>query len=328
LHRDGALDRRTVAADVQLRKLDRRTIMTRPGDVLCFAGVRNEAARLPYFLEYHRKLGIMEFFFIDNDSSDATVDYLLSQDDCHCFRAHGSHFALNVAPANWTNTLLNTFGSGHWCVVLDGDELLAYPSSETVNIGRLCEFLERSGAEALGAVMIDMYGDGPIAAAAYRPGTPFFQASPFFDPKPGRVRPTYDAGCLPEQMFGGVRERVFWHGKFKQMRPPCLSKVPLVKWRRGMSYRVAQHVLTGARLSNHRTAILHFKFLTGFEEALKTSLQENEGVEEAGLKERVAYAELLRANPGLCLRDANSVRYEGTSQLVRLGWIKGNFAID
>ncbi len=176
--------------------------------------------------------------------------------------------------------------------------------------------------------MIDMYGDGPIANATYRSGTSFIEAAPFFDPKPGHVRPTHDAGCLREQMFGGVRERVFWHGRFKHMRPPCLSKVPLVKWRRGMSYRVAQHVLTGARLSNLRAALLHFKFLTGFDEALKTSLRENEGVEEAGLKERVAYAEALRANPGLCLRDANSVRYEDTSQLVRLGWIKGNFEID
>jgi len=320
--------RHSRVADVQLRKLDNRPISSRPDGALCFAGVRNEAERLPYFLEYHRGLGIREFFFIDNDSDDGTTEYLLSQDDCHCFLAHGSHFALNVAPANWTNALLNVFGNGHWCVVLDADELLAYPSSESVGIDRLCEFLDRNGAEALSAVMIDMYGDGPIARARYRPGASFIEAAPFFDPEPGRPWPTFQAGCPPVRMFGGVRERVFWHGRFKQMFPPCLSKIPLVKWRQGMSYRNAQHILTGARLSDHQAAILHFKFLIGFQEKLETSLTENEGVEEIGLKERVAYAEALARNPDLCLRNANSVRYENAHQLLRLGWIRGRFDME
>ncbi|MBV8060344.1 MAG: glycosyltransferase family 2 protein, partial [Alphaproteobacteria bacterium] len=44
--------------------------------------VRNELVRLPYLLEYHRKLGIKQFFFIDNLSTDGTLDYIKSQPDC------------------------------------------------------------------------------------------------------------------------------------------------------------------------------------------------------------------------------------------------------
>ena len=58
-----------------------RTAAIRPGDILAFVTVRNEAQRLPYFLEHHRRLGVDHFLIVDNDSDDGSRDWLAGQPD-------------------------------------------------------------------------------------------------------------------------------------------------------------------------------------------------------------------------------------------------------
>jgi hypothetical protein len=80
-----------------LQKLDSKRIPNNRNEIRAFVGVRNELARLPNFLEYHRQLGVDRFFVMDNESDDGTRDYVLSQPDCHCFHTEGSHFAQNIS---------------------------------------------------------------------------------------------------------------------------------------------------------------------------------------------------------------------------------------
>jgi hypothetical protein len=309
----------------QLTKIDARRIEFAPDDVLCIVGVKNDISRLPFFLEYHRKLGIDQFLYLDNGSDDGSTEYILSQDDCHCFHTEGSHFANNIDPPNWSNAVLNTFCKGHWCVVLDGDELLVYPGSEQLPLQNFCRFLDDTGADSMSAYMIDMYADGPASAFSYRQGQPFVEAAPFFDPKLGWFKPM--PGSFPSMlMLGGVRERLFWRGRHSD--PPCLSKVPLVKWRTGMRYLVAQHMINQAEFSPVTGAILHFKFLTGFQLRTEVEMLDNAQVSEKSLEERQAYLTVLKEQPDLTIRNSSSVRFRDTKQLVDLGWIKSSMEFD
>ena len=43
--------------------------------------VRNEIVRLPYFLDYYRRLGAGHFLVVDNGSDDGTHEYLADQPD-------------------------------------------------------------------------------------------------------------------------------------------------------------------------------------------------------------------------------------------------------
>jgi glycosyl transferase family 2 len=304
-----------------LQKLDNREIPSVPGEIRCFVGIKNERMRLAYFLRYYRQLGVDRFFFIDNGSSDNSVAFLAEQDDCHCFHSEGSHFADNIWPPRWLNTLLNVFGRGHWCVCVDADELLVYPHCETLQLQQFCAYLDHSQREAVAGLMLDMYGSGPVANAKYREGQPFLKTSRYFDHELGWINPVPDS-CPPEQMFGGVRERAFWIGKYKQTLPPCISKVPVVRWQRGVEYKVAQHFISNVRLSELCVALLHFKFLIGFQNGTTNSLLENRGVAEKTLEERGAYLEALKRKPRLRLRNEKSIEYKDSRQLVELGWAK------
>jgi hypothetical protein len=306
-----------------LEKLDDKPIDTGIGEVLCFAGIRNEIDRFPRFLEHYRSIGVNRFFILDNGSNDGTRDYVISQPDCHCFHTEGSHFAKNVEPPNWVNTLLRVHGIDHWCISVDGDELFVYPDYETIRVSQLCKFLDETGVDALSAAMIDMYGNGPIAQARYHTDKSFLEQNPYFDRTPGWLRPN-DGGYPPIQMFGGVRERTFWRSKHRLKYPPCITKVPLVKWKRGTQYKIAQHVITPVILSDLHAGLLHFKFLTGFVSKTRSSVEENEKVQERGLNERAVYMAVLKENPSLSFMSDLSIKYTGSAQLTKLGWMRSS----
>ena len=50
-----------------------------PGDILAFVTLRNERVRLPYFLEYYRRIGVGHFLIVDNGSDDGSRDLLAGQ---------------------------------------------------------------------------------------------------------------------------------------------------------------------------------------------------------------------------------------------------------
>lgn len=69
----------------------------RPGDILAFAAMRNEAIRLPAFLDHHRKLGVARFFIVDNGSSDDTKAILTAAGDVVPFYTTASFQKANCA---------------------------------------------------------------------------------------------------------------------------------------------------------------------------------------------------------------------------------------
>jgi hypothetical protein len=251
---------------------------------------------------------------------------LRNQDDCHVFSAPGNYFAENVEPPRWTNALANVFGDGHWCLTVDADELLVYPHCDSVGLHAFCHYLEGSKSEAVAAAMIDMYAPGPVARTRYQEGKHFLDSCPYFDNEPGWIK-TCDI-CPGWQMFGGVRERVFWRGRFKHALPPCISKVPLVKWRRGMRYLISMHFHSGAKVSQITGALLHFKFLSGFSTRTSQQVELNKGIVEKGLEEQTIYLAALANQPDLTLMYEGSVRYTGPSQLVELGWMRSESEFD
>lgn len=304
-----------------LLKLDENAIPELPDEIRAFACIRDEWLRLPFVLDYHRRLGVGRFFFIDNGSTDGTIDFLRGEVDCHVFAWGGNFFAENVDPPVWTNALRNAFGAGHWCLSLDADEMFVYPDCETVPLPVLCDYLDRMGSDAVEALVIDMYGRDAIVDANYRRHDSFLSACPHFDPELGWTVAA-DGQFPPELMFSRFRERAFWHGSHRKKRPPCITQVPLVKWRKGTGYLVAQHSLNTAVLSELRAAVLHFKFLQGFYEATVQSLEQNAQVAEKGLEERRSYVDALSRDPRMTLYHPGSATYRNSAQLVQLGWMR------
>lgn len=282
-----------------------------------FAAMRNEVVRLPSWLSHYRQLGVHRFFIVDNDSSDGTREALLQEPDVHVFLAKSS-FAEADFGRLWFSELMEDFGTDRWCVVADADELLAPPYWEEITLPAVAGALESEKAEALPCLLLDMYSASPIRDTVLTLGSDPLEICPFFDPdfepREGFFLAGGERHSIPT-VTGSTRRRVFGI-------KPYLSKVGLFRFRPGMILTSGQHGILGARLSEARGVMFHFKFLSGFVEKVLQELKRNE--RKTHTHEWVAYAETLVKQPDLSLFGHGSIRYRDTDQLLELGLMKTN----
>ena len=247
-------------AHYDLQRKDTKDAALQAGDIICCSVVRNESLRLPFFLTYYRRQGIARFFFVDNESTDGTLPYLLDQPDSHVWRSRHSFHKANFG-AGWFEVLLRRHGIGHWCLIVDADELFYYPDCERRNLQNLCRDLERKGKRAMNAVLLDMYSDKPIRSTHYTAGQDFREVCPYFDRQFYHRR--YEEGPEGNQTvyIGGARQRVFGReGEY------YLSKVPLIRYGEDAILSGGQHrtYFPRSEIAAETGCILHFKYFSAF----------------------------------------------------------------
>lgn len=303
----------------QLSPVVDRTGGIAPGDILCFLCVRNEAQRLPFVLDHHRKLGIGHFLIVDNASIDGTADLLSAQPDVSLWQTAASYKAARFG-MDWLGWLLLRHGHGHWCLTLDADEILIYPHWQTRPLQALTSWLDRQGQPALGALTLDLYPEGPVSTAAHQPGD-----------DPTRTLPWFDSGNYLVQVQprmqnlwiqGGARARAFF--STNPRRAPTLNKTPLVRWHWRYAYVNSTHALLPPRLNRVYATdggeltsgvLLHTKFLPGIIE--RSAEEKARGEHFAEGAQYAAYYDRLTEDP--VLHTPVSRRYTGWRQLEALG---------
>lgn len=315
---------RAIRRKGQLTKTsDRRRAMDRD-HILLFSVMRNEALRLPHFLDYYRGLGIGHFLVVDNGSDDETAELLAAQPDVSLWSTQGSYKAARFG-LDWLTWLHFRNGHGHWCLTVDADELLTFPHAETAGLGGLTAWLDARAIPAMGAVMIDLYPQGPLGEGRYRPGDDpldhlrWYDADNFFEVP----RPELGSTILR----GGVRLRAFFADQPE--RAPTMNKVPLVRWRWRYAYLTSTHVILPPALNRtdmHEApsgALLHTKFLPDAPARAAEEKQRGEHFSNSPLYDD--YYDKLAA--GVPLWSKNSQPYRGWQDLARQGLISaGGFA--
>ncbi len=304
-----------------------RTSLIRPSDILLFSTFRNEDVRLSHFLKYYRDQGVNHFLMVDNDSDDGGREFLAAQPDVSLWTTGASYRRARFG-VDWLNWLQTRYGHGHWCLVVDPDELLVYPFCDTRPLRALTDWLDASSIKSFGAMLLDMYPKGPLDQAIYRRDDDPLEIASWFDPGNYTITRNRRFGNLWIQ--GGPRARVFFPDRPE--RAPALNKIPLVKWHRRYAYDSSTHNLLPRGLNlvydewggeKASGVLLHTKFLNSFSAKAEEELQRRQHY--AGSHEYRAYAAALKDNPEMWCRW--SEKYINWRQLEVLGLLsKGNWA--
>ena len=304
-----------------------RTEQIKAEDILVFVTLRNEDVRLPYFLEYYRRLGVNHFLIVDNDSDDGGTEYLAKQHDVSLWRADKSYKRARFG-MDWINWLLMRYGHNHWCLTVDPDEFFVYPFCDTRPIRALTDWLDASSIKSFSAMLLDVYPKGPVSDIAYRKGDNPIEIAQWFDAGNYTIRRNKDYGNLWIQ--GGPRARVFFDEKPELA--PALNKIPLVRWNRKYAYVSSTHMLLPRGLNlvydewggeKASGVLLHTKFLDTLSAKAQEEVQRRQHY--AGSQEYRAYLDGLSDNTDLWCKW--SERYINWRQLEILGIMsKGNWA--
>jgi hypothetical protein len=294
--------------------------------VLVFAVIRNERVRLPYFLDYYRRMGAAHFLIVDNGSDDGSSAYLAQQGDVSLWRTDASYKRSRFG-VDWMNHLLGRYGHGHWCLTVDADEFLVYPFCDLRGLPALTDWLSASDVRSFGAMVLDMYPKGEIGAQSYAPGQDPFEVAPWFDSGNYTIAQHHRLRNLWIQ--GGPRARVFFAENPKNA--PALNKIPLVKWDRRYVYASSTHSLLPRGLNlvydqwggeKASGCLLHAKFLPMVAEKAAEEVHRREHF--AGGREYLAYQ--ARMANGVDFWNRWSERYTGWRQLDAMGLLsRGNW---
>ena len=307
-----------------LRSVTDNTDQISTADILLFATMRDEAIRLPHFLDHYRALGVTHFLIVDNGSTDGTAEQLARSPDVSLWQSANSYKASRFG-MDWINHLLRRYGSGHWCITVDTDEILTYPDWPNLSLGDLTARLDRLGLPNFGALMVDLYPKGRLADQSYAPGQDPFETLRWLDRPDFTAKRQEPVGNLWVQ--GGVRRRVFFADS--PARAPTLNKIPLVKWRRAFAYVNSTHSMLpralnaayydfdGKRMPSG--ALLHTKFLDLI--VARSGVEKARGEHFGDGRLFTDYYDALSSNPDLWFE--HSIEYQGWKQLEDLGVIKG-----
>lgn len=169
----------------------------------------NEMRRLPHFLAHHRALGVRRFLIVDNASTDGSGAYLDAQPDVTRLPSAAPY---KDWKARWRWIVADLLLDGRWALFPDVDEFFVAPGWPDAPFATALAHWERTGAEAVQATMVDMYGEAPLTAAAQAPAdAPLLELCPFFDADGYRMIPTSARMAHPTppySVFGGPRERL------------------------------------------------------------------------------------------------------------------------
>ena len=311
----------------ELRVVNDQSRKIQSSDILIFSTFRNENIRLPYFLKYYRDMGVTHFLMVDNDSDDGGREYLAAQPDVSLWTTPASYKRARFG-VDWLNWLQMKHGNGHWCLVVDPDELLVYPFCDTRPLRALTDWLDASSIKSFGAMLLDMYPKGRIDQTAYRRDEDPLAIASWFDSGNYTIFKNKKFGNLWIQ--GGPRARMFFPDRPE--RAPALNKIPLVKWDNGYTYVSSTHMLLPRGLNlvydewggeKASGVLLHTKFLNTF--GVKAQEELSRKQHYANSHEYKAYAAGLVDNPDLWCKW--SEKYINWRQLEILGLMsKGNWA--
>jgi hypothetical protein len=231
---------------------------------------------------------------------------------------------------------------------------LRFPGSAAVDISALTAYLDAQNSEALACLLLDMYPGVPLGEARYAAGDDLITAAPYFDSGPYKRFPF--GQCPGFIIYGGVRERVFYpeswdeqlprklHVKLyhrlllgvpgvrdfkpilarRPVFPPCLTKVPLVRWDEKTEYLNVNHFVSDKRVAPEMGVLLHFKLMGDFHAHALEELKRGQYYD--GATEFRRYARKLNEDPNMLLMSECSTRLQDDQQLVRLNLMQDSRA--
>lgn len=295
--------------------------------ILLFSTLRNERIRLPYFLDYYRKLGIDHFVLVDNGSDDGSREYLAAEPDVSLWST-GASYKRSRFGMDWLMHLLRRHGREKWCLTVDVDEFLVFPFCETRPLRALTDWLDSSGTRTFSAMLLDMYPKGAMHEQPYREGQNPFEIAQYFDSGNYSIR--RNPGLRNLWIQGGPRARLYFAEDPKEA--PAMNKIPLVKWDPSYAYVSSTHMMLPRGLNlvyedaggeKPSGCLLHAKFLDTF--AAKAEEELRRGQHYAESQEYRAYREGITRERDLWC--SWSEKYINWRQLETLGLMsKGNWA--
>ena len=289
--------------------------------VVCL--VRDGRPYVKSFVEHYRSLGAKHLFFLDNYSTDGTVEALKNYDNTTVLR---SKLPFKEYMLLMKQYLIGRFGKkDRWCLYADIDELFDYPYSDVIGLGSLLGYLTEKSYTAVAAQMLDMFPEEPLSG---REGNlqvePLKERHRFYDisniSRRSNKRRHYRHNNTLENddiviFSSGIRGAIFGDNRTLLTKHPLVFLDGKVK-----PLTPGPHWVANAKIADISCVLLHYKFLDGyFHKQAAQAVREGQYYNASARYKR--YLEVLDKNPSLRVKQESARELRSVNDLVENGFL-------
>ena len=282
-------------------------------ELVVISVVRNGELHISSFLDHYRAIGVKHFFFLDNQSTDQTLEMLCRHDDVTVLQTDAPY---NKYENTMKRYLAERFSVRRWNLCADIDELFDFPFSESLSLGSFLQYLNTNRYTAVVAQMLDMFSDIPLEELASKAQDLLSEKYPFCDISAlDKEEYLWSERSNPEikMHWGGIRKQVF--GTING-----LTKSPLVLMDGKVKPFITWHHVQGARMADISCLLRHYPFVSSFVSKVTDAVRSG----RYGFKvddEYKAYAKRLQENKKLELKMESAQRIAGLEPLIDAGFL-------
>src|SRR5215216_3552845 len=295
-----------------------------PDELVVVCLVRDGRPYVKSFVEHYRSLRVKHLFFLDNNSTDGTVEALKNYENTTVLR---SKLPFKEYDVPFKQYLIGRFGrKDRWCLCADMDELFDYPYSDVIGLGSLLGYLSGNSYTAVAAQMLDMFPEEPLSGREENlEDEPLKERHRFYDTSNINRTSVKELHYLDDlnntlesdeiEIFrDGIQNTIFGSRLY-------LTKHPLVftDGRIKLSDR-SSHWVANARIADISCVLLHYKFLDGyFHKQAAQAVRERQYHNNSTRYKR--YLETLDTNPSLRVKQESARELKGVNDLVENGFL-------
>src|SRR5215203_1862292 len=295
-----------------------------PDELVVVCNVRDGRPYVKSFVEHYRSLGAKHLFFLDNNSTDGTVEALKNYDNTTVLRSKLPWKEYEVLFKQYP---VGRFGrKNRWCLYADIDELFDYPYSDVVGLDSFLGYLNSNSYTAVAAQMLDMFPEEALSGREENlEDEPLKERHRFYDISNISRRSIKELHHLHNrnntlesdeiEMFrDGIQNTIFGS-------KPLRTKFPLVFTDgRIKPFDRSSHWVDNAKIADISCVLLHYKFLDGyFHKQAAQAVREGQYHNASARYKR--YLEVLDKNPALKMKRESARELKGVNDLVENGFL-------
>jgi hypothetical protein len=288
--------------------------------VLCL--VRNGRPVVNAFVEHYLGLGAKHIFFLDNGSTDGTIEILQGYENVTVLR---TGLTFKEYQMSMKQFMFERFGRGRWALFADIDELFDYPYSDTVDLSSFLAYLTQRSYTAVAAQMLDMFPERPLSDVATAvEDEPLKEVNRYYDTSNVRAGNYWDYPivCGTGNVLANDEIKVFRKGIQATLfgGVPPLTKHPLVfsdgkvKPMDGSS-----HAVSHARVADLTCVLFHHKFIDHMYEQIRRAVREENYMKDS--RKHKKRLEMLEQNATLQVKRDTSSELNDVNELVENGFL-------
>lgn len=317
------------------------TLSTNPTEAIVLCVVKDSEILIEAFIEHYLSTGFKHIFFLDNGSTDRTVNIIKTYSQTTVVRSERPFKDYYVV---FKNYLIQQFGEGKWCLVADIDEFLHLPLRRRLQ--QTLSYLNHHQYDTVCVQMLDMFSaEGIALTKENNPSANDGNICLSLSALKAKFR-YYDLSSVRQTAYirsfvaappaglkfayGGIRKAVFNSSCFltKEALFYTYARHGLGRLLPKLRYLESSHLLfstpfSRVKLADFSALFLHYKFIDGFYAATQTAvLAENHWNSS---REYKAYQQVMAKTKAksqkLVLKHSTTQALEEMNTLVEQGFL-------